>query len=207
MAANTAVPLDLQKLRQENLKQGILSQEGSNAFSRILCNSLPQFFVSTQDLQNRIEHNQTVLESTALEELVQSGLSKSKYPRPNLQNAYVAPSNEKEQIIALIWQQLFGLEQVGIYDNFFELGGHSLLAIQLASRLRDAFQVQIPLHSFFEAPTITDLAVMVEQSYVKQEEEEKMQILMRLEQLSEDEVDAEIQKRILGIKQSGGDDE
>ncbi|NEQ24793.1 MAG: hypothetical protein F6K28_37960, partial [Microcoleus sp. SIO2G3] len=128
--------------------------------------------------------------------------------RPNLRNVYVAPREETEQSIALIWQELFGIEQVGIYDNFFELGGHSLLAIQLLSKLRDSFQVQVPLHSLFEAPTVADLAEVIAQKIqVKQEEEKKVQILMKLEQLSEDEVDAEIQKRILGIKESGGDDE
>ncbi|MDF5727930.1 MAG: beta-ketoacyl synthase N-terminal-like domain-containing protein [Rhizonema sp. PD38] len=207
MAVNTAVLLDLKESGENSLNKGILSKEGTDAFSRITYNSLAQVVVSTQDLQTKIEQNNAVAVSTALEKLVQTRLSKSKHPRPNLHNAYAVPRNETEQTIALIWQELFGLEQVGIYDNFFELGGNSLLAIQILSRLRDVFQVQINLHSFFETQTLADLADVIEQLHAQQDEEKKMQILMRLQHLSEEEVDAEIQKRILSLKELGGDDE
>jgi hypothetical protein len=51
---------------------------------------------------------------------------------------------------------------VGIHDNFFDLGGHSLLTTQLASRLRDAFQLEVPLQAFFEEPTVAGLAESIE---------------------------------------------
>jgi acyl carrier protein len=82
--------------------------------------------------------------------------------RPELANTFVAPRTEAEEIIAEIWAELLGLEQVGIYDNFFELGGHSLLATQIISRLRDVFQIELPLRTLFETPSVAELATLVE---------------------------------------------
>lgn len=86
----------------------------------------------------------------------------SYYERPDLQTAYVAASNELEQQLAGIWQDLLGIEPIGIHDNFFELGGHSLMATQLLSQLRGTFPVEIPLRTIFEAPTIAQLAEAIE---------------------------------------------
>ncbi len=62
--------------------------------------------------------------------------------------------NPIEQVLASIWMEVLGVAQVGIEDNFFDLGGHSLLAMQLISRVREAFQCEIPLRTVFEKPTI-----------------------------------------------------
>jgi acyl-CoA synthetase (AMP-forming)/AMP-acid ligase II/NAD(P)-dependent dehydrogenase (short-subunit alcohol dehydrogenase family)/acyl carrier protein len=72
--------------------------------------------------------------------------------------ARVAPRNEVERQLADIWQELLAAAQIGIYDNFFELGGHSLAAMQLISRIRGAFQVELPLRNLFEEPTVAYLA-------------------------------------------------
>jgi acyl carrier protein len=61
-------------------------------------------------------------------------------------------------VLAGIWQELLGLEAVGIHDNFFELGGHSLFAARVLSRLRAAFGLALPLEAIFDAPTIAELA-------------------------------------------------
>jgi amino acid adenylation domain-containing protein len=75
---------------------------------------------------------------------------------------YVAPRSTLEEELARIWAKVLGKQQVGIHDNFFELGGHSLLATQLTSRIRDAFQVELPVRHLFEAPTVATLAKHIE---------------------------------------------
>ncbi|MBD3307338.1 amino acid adenylation domain-containing protein [candidate division KSB3 bacterium] len=74
------------------------------------------------------------------------------------EEAYVAPRTPTEDIMSAIWADILRLDQVGVHGNFFELGGHSLLATQVISRVREAFQAEVPLRSLFEAPTIAGLA-------------------------------------------------
>jgi acyl carrier protein len=80
-----------------------------------------------------------------------------------LQETFVAPRTPLEETIAGIWGQVLGLERVGIHDNFFMLGGHSLLAIQVIALLHSATQVELPLRSFFETPTVAQLTELLSQ--------------------------------------------
>jgi amino acid adenylation domain-containing protein/FkbM family methyltransferase len=77
---------------------------------------------------------------------------------PQLGEEFVAPQDGIEQLLAQIWEGLLEVRNIGARANFFELGGHSLLATQVASRIREAFGVEIPLRSIFEHPTVEDLA-------------------------------------------------
>jgi alpha-ketoglutarate-dependent taurine dioxygenase/acyl carrier protein/NRPS condensation-like uncharacterized protein len=79
-----------------------------------------------------------------------------------LANEFVAPRTQREELLAGILAKVLGLDRVGIHDNFFELGGHSLLATQVISRMREAFQSEIPLRLLFEAPTVAALSESVE---------------------------------------------
>jgi amino acid adenylation domain-containing protein len=87
-------------------------------------------------------------------------------PKPDIDQqfaaSYVAPTTDLEQQIVEIWTQVFKRERIGIHDNFFEIGGYSLLAIQIVSRLRKEFQIEILLPTFFEVPTVADLARRIE---------------------------------------------
>jgi len=75
--------------------------------------------------------------------------------------AYVAPRDPVEAALAGIWTEILSLKQVGINDNFFDLGGHSLLATRVVSRLRETFEVELPLRRVFETPTIGGIAAKV----------------------------------------------
>ena len=71
---------------------------------------------------------------------------------------YAEPRNAMEEQLAAIWQEVLGVDRVGIHDNFFDLGGHSLLATQVVSRVRSVLGVQLPLRAFFETQTLDKLA-------------------------------------------------
>ncbi len=81
--------------------------------------------------------------------------------RPNLKNPYVAPRSESERRLAAIWQDLLGIDPIGIHDSFFELGGDSLLAVQVIARVRDAWGVEIAPRELFEARTPAALAAAI----------------------------------------------
>ncbi|MDZ7401240.1 MAG: amino acid adenylation domain-containing protein [candidate division KSB1 bacterium] len=103
---------------------------------------------------------------------------------------FVAPRTPIEQQLAALWSQLLGIESIGIYDNFFTLGGHSLLATQMVSRVRDIFQIEIPLQKIFETPTIAGLALAITQFRAQLNQNEQLdQLLFELEQLSDAEAE------------------
>lgn len=76
----------------------------------------------------------------------------------SLEEAYVAPRSVLEEVIAAIWVETLGIKRVGVRDNFFEVGGHSLLAMQVISRIREEFQIELPVRSFFDGMTVERLA-------------------------------------------------
>ncbi|MFO0707268.1 MAG: amino acid adenylation domain-containing protein [Nitrospira sp.] len=88
-------------------------------------------------------------------------------PDPSLEQAGaqatgVAPRNPLEVQVAALWQQVLGRSEIGIHDDFFEMGGHSLAAVQLFAGLEQVFGKQLPLATLFQAPTIAQLAAVLE---------------------------------------------
>jgi non-ribosomal peptide synthase protein (TIGR01720 family) len=81
--------------------------------------------------------------------------------RPELINDYIPPETEREQILAKIWAEAFGLQEVGIHDNFFDLGGDSIINIQVTTQATQKGLFFTP-KMLFENPTIASLAAVVE---------------------------------------------
>src|SRR5262249_14537684 len=73
-----------------------------------------------------------------------------------------APRTPLEESLATIWATVLGMERVGIHDSFFDLGGHSLLAVRLFAALEKQFGRGLPLASLFRAPTIAQLADLLD---------------------------------------------
>ncbi|MDZ7969674.1 MAG: SDR family NAD(P)-dependent oxidoreductase [Nostoc sp. DedSLP03] len=145
-------------------------QEGLEVFKRALSvRKFSQLVTSTVDLQISIKR-WIKLEFSQGYKVAQKPNSASLYLRPNLDNDYVAPRNEVEQTIANIWQELLGIEQVGIDDNFFELGGDSVLGIQVSARAAKAGYRLAP-QQLFEHQTIAELAEVVSTKQVVQAEQ------------------------------------
>ncbi|MCV3216666.1 acyltransferase domain-containing protein [Plectonema radiosum NIES-515] len=122
--------------------------------------------------ENKVFSQSATLTETKVQE------SNISYSRPNISNSYIAPTNELEEQIAKVWQEVLGIQQVGIYDNFFELGGDSLIATQLASRLQANFPVELALRELLlQALTVAKQAEMIEEL-----------LLEKIAELSEEEV-------------------
>ncbi|BAY81642.1 polyketide synthase type I [Calothrix parasitica NIES-267] len=152
--------------------------------------AFPQVVVSKGELDARIKQWINV---KPLNETSTIG-NNSTHARPNLTNEYIAPKNEIEQAIAQIWQDLLGIDKVGVNDSFFELGGHSLLAVQAIARLREMFQVELEMRSvLFEAPTVAKIAELIEKEQPKEDDLAQMaDVLAEIQGLTSEEVMKEL---------------
>ena len=76
--------------------------------------------------------------------------------------AYVAPRNEMEEKLVLIWKEILGLEKIGVEDHFFEIGGHSIKAVKVVSEIQRTYEVRLDMSKIFHNPTIAGLAAEIE---------------------------------------------
>jgi len=120
--------------------------------------------------------------------LDRKGLPEPTNSRPDLDASFVAPTNSAEEQLASIWAEVLSLDQIGIDDNFFDLGGHSLAATRVVSHVIKMFQLEVPLQSLFQAPTIAKMAAVITEHQGKRlGEEELTSILTELESLTDEE--------------------
>ncbi|MFL6335978.1 MAG: amino acid adenylation domain-containing protein [Pyrinomonadaceae bacterium] len=154
----------------------------------------PRLAVSTFDLQARIRQ---WIKFEQAGDAAGDGAA-SLHSRPQLRNPYVEPRDEVEASVANIWQELLGIERVGVYDDYFELGGHSLLATQIVTRVRAAFNVDLPLRTLFEEPTVASMAHTIATSRAAEDDgpirradgNGHEQLLAEIDDLSAEELEA-----------------
>ncbi len=117
-----------------------------------LAESLPDYMVpSTFVLLD-------ALPLTAGGKLDRTALPKPDRARPPSETPFVAPRDEVERLLARIWGEVLGLDEVGVEDRFLDLGGDSLLATQVVSRAIGAFLLDLPMPVLYDAPTVAAMA-------------------------------------------------
>jgi len=96
-----------------------------------------------------------------------SKIDRNALPNPDIssetEETRIMPRTDTEKILAEIWCDVLGYDNVSVNENFFQLGGHSLKATQVVSKVRDRFQIELPIQAIFEAVTIAELAETIDQ--------------------------------------------
>ncbi|MEO7532772.1 MAG: amino acid adenylation domain-containing protein, partial [Ferruginibacter sp.] len=156
--------------QSELVKQAVvLAKEDNSGSKRLVAYVVPE---AAFDKESMITHLRSRLPEymvpalwVELESLPLSPngkIDRKALPNPDLNLAsgrgYVAPRNEMEQKLANIWQELLGVEKVGVHDNFFHLGGHSLLAMKMVAHMKKTLLISIPIQVLFQFTTINDLS-------------------------------------------------
>jgi FkbH-like protein len=107
-----------------------------------------------------------------------------------LETDCAAPRTFAERTLGRIWMELLGVETIGRHHNFFDAGGHSLLATQVLSRVRDVFHVELSIQDIFEAPTLAELAGVVERRQIEQAEPDQvLTLLQEIDGLTDDQIE------------------
>ncbi len=135
---------------QRFLEAGIEPDEGWDVFERVMESTGPrQLFVSPLPMQPQIELIDTTLAGAG---------DGTRFERPDLASEYREPTDEVERGLVQLWEELLGVDPIGIDDDFFELGGHSLIALRLFASIKQRFGVDQPMSVLFDAPTVARLA-------------------------------------------------
>jgi acyl transferase domain-containing protein len=140
--------------------------EAVEVFDRLVAHGLTgQLVQSTGDLQTRLDQ---WVRTRPPEEQAASPPEETAgaHPRPALMVPYQAPTNEVEECIAGLWQELLGIAPIGIHDRFLDLGGHSLIAVQVVARLRQLYQINFSLSAMLASATVEELAIAVEMAII-----------------------------------------
>jgi amino acid adenylation domain-containing protein/non-ribosomal peptide synthase protein (TIGR01720 family) len=163
-AANPALAAEL---RAGLERFGIGGAEYDEAWRRILDAPLPLLTVATQDLgalRAQLDGRRGAAVPGLAGAVLEAGgeTGQRGHERPALAVAYLAPRTAVERAVAVVWQESFGIDLLGVHDNFFDLAGNSLLAIQIVTRIAQTLGADLTMASLLEAPTIAELAARID---------------------------------------------
>jgi acyl transferase domain-containing protein/acyl carrier protein len=193
LALDVGLPESQSRLEEMRSRFGMSLEEQVEAVRCVLTCELPQVVVSTHDVRFMRERQKTFTESFVFEELRKKRASEGESRQRAAEDNYVPPSSQLEQSVACLWQELLGIEAVGLHDNFFDLGGNSLTGIQLMSRLRQTFLLELPMNRLFESPTVAGLAAAISEVQLQEKEREELERLIReIENTSIEELEARL---------------
>ncbi|MEV4256668.1 polyketide synthase dehydratase domain-containing protein, partial [Spirillospora sp. NPDC049652] len=146
-----------------HLATGLRPAEGADALRRLLAARIgPQVAVATKDLD-------LIAADIAASALTPGGGADgaddagrpAPHPRPNVRTPYRPPADPLQEKLAALWQDLLGIDRIGVDDVFFELGGHSLLGLEMVNRIGRDLGLTVPLGALFEARTVAQLAALL----------------------------------------------
>ncbi|MDM8515211.1 SDR family NAD(P)-dependent oxidoreductase [Desulfobacterales bacterium HSG16] len=181
-------------IRSSLAQLAMTAEQGKQVFEKIFDQpDINHILVSTADLKQRMAYKPVSFKQKAKNTTEKKSLT---HKRPDTGKPYIAPRNAIERQLVDIWQKLLGIEPVGIQDDFFDLGGDSLLGTQIISRVRNRFNIDLPVKSLFAEPTISGLSELMEQLRLEQADDEALASLIdQLEKMPDEEV-----KKLLDIE-------
>ncbi|HCA87743.1 MAG TPA: hypothetical protein DEQ61_21120 [Streptomyces sp.] len=153
MAVDTAHPSAVEHAQQH----GMSTADGLRALDTILLSaSEPQLIVSPSELSALFSAAPSLTDEAATE------TPSDTHERPDILTEFVTPRSDAERTVCAVWQDLLGIEKVGIQDSFFDLGGNSLIAIQLVNTVNTRLGTKITLGDLYEGLTVAHLAGLTE---------------------------------------------
>jgi acyl carrier protein len=186
-----------ERRRRDTERFGIRADEAGQVLMRILAarpaQPSPRVVVSPRNLLQHMRAAQGITAESLFRELGathQEGEGENR--RQGLSSDLVAPRSDLERSLTQVWEEMFGIERIGVQDNFFELGGHSLLAIQVVTRMREVTGFDLPMTVLFDAPTVEQLAALVMGQEVESLDDEEMtgfaELFEQVEEMDPEEV-------------------
>lgn len=159
MAVNRKTPQDITFLNRGN---DISSEQGKDIFLKALKSGYSHIIVSNYKLEQHDfmikQHQQNIMAPT----------TKTSREMLTISNDYTAPQNSTEEQLVNLWQNILGIESVGVEDDFFDIGGHSLNALQVIDKTNKLFKKALSIQHLYKYPTVRELSVLLNETNTKQ---------------------------------------